>query len=56
MKWYAIQETRHDTLEYGSYSFERALEMLKDQGYGLIAVIVNGNHCIKVIMYEEVYG
>ena len=54
MKWYAVQESREDRWDYGSYSYEKALQMLKDQGYGLISVITNGC-CENEITYEEAF-
>ena len=53
-KWYAVQETREDAWDYGSHEYEKAVEMLKEQGGGLIAVIdEDSNVCIEEIEYEE---
>lgn len=53
-KWYAVQETREDAWDYGSHEYEKAVEMLKEQGSGLIAVIdEDSNVCIEEIEYEE---
>ena len=58
-KWYAVQESREDDWGTGSYDYEEAVQMLKEQGYGLIAVIDEGNDpsealCVEEIEYEEV--
>lgn len=37
--WYAVQRNREDDYENGSYIFDTATQMLKEQGEGLIAVI-----------------
>lgn len=54
--WYAVQETREDGWETGSFNYNKAVEMLKEQGNGLIAVIEMGDDpvCVKEIEYEEV--
>ena len=54
--FYAVQETREDGWDYGSEGYSEALEMLKNQGYGLIAVIETDekeSFCINEIEYEE---
>ena len=53
MKWYAVQETREDAWDYGSADKDTAIQMLKDQGHGLIAVIED-DICIEEITFEEV--
>lgn len=53
MNWYAVQESRGDPWDYGSYSYEKALRMLIDQGEGLIAIIEKG-YCKQEITYEDV--
>ena len=52
--WYAVQETPEDPWDYGSYDFQEAGRMLKDQGQGLIAVInEETNYCIEEIYYDD---
>lgn len=53
--WYAVQEDRADGWDTGSYDYEEAVRMLKEQGHGLIAVIQEGNDpiCIREIEYGE---
>lgn len=58
-KWYAVQTDRTDDWGTGSYDYDEAVQMLKEQGYGLIAVIDEGNDpsealCVEEIEYEEV--
>lgn len=55
--WYAVQEDTTDPWDYGSYDLPTAIDMLKRQGHGLIAVI-NGrdNFCEDEIPYEEAMG
>lgn len=49
-----MQETREDAWDYGSHEYEKAVEMLKEQGSGLIAVIdEDSNVCIEEIEYKE---
>lgn len=50
--WYAVQETREDDWGTGSYSYNEAVQMLKNQGCGLIAVI-DGDVCVNEIEYES---
>ena len=53
-KWYAVQERSSDAWDNGSYSFEAAVEMLKEQGAGLIAVINEETHfCEQEIRLED---
>lgn len=54
--FYAVQETREDGWDYGSYSFEKAAEMLKEQGHGLIAVIEMGDDplCVEEIEFDDI--
>lgn len=55
--WYAVQETREDAWDYGSHDKEKAIEMLREQGHGLIAVIDEDTQfCTCEIEYEEVCG
>ena len=51
--WYAVQHERSDAWDYGSFDYDEACRMLKEQGEGWIAVIQNGNHCIDEIAYED---
>ena len=54
-KWYAVQETREDAWDYGSYDYDEAVEMLKAQGSGLIAVIdEDTSYCLEEIEYDEI--
>lgn len=53
-KWYAVQETREDAWDYGSEHYDEAVEMLKKQGYGLIAVIENETECVDEILYDDI--
>ena len=52
-KWYAVQENTGDDWSYGSYDYYDAIEMLKRQGYGLIAVIED-DLCINEIYFEDI--
>lgn len=55
-KWYAVQETPDDDWGWGSYDYDEAVKMLKEQGHGLIAVIEESeqeNFCLEEIQYEE---
>lgn len=51
--WYAVQVERSDPWDYGSYDYDKAVEMLKKQGCGLIAVICV-NVCVREITFEEI--
>lgn len=53
--WYAVQETREDAWDYGSDNYDTAVQMLKEQGGGLIAVIDN-NVCVEELEYDDVCG
>ena len=55
-RWYAVQETPDDDWDNGSYDYDEAVKMLKEQGHGLIAVIEESNQenfCIEEISFEE---
>ena len=53
-RWYAVQETSEDDWGYGSYDYDEAVEMLKEQGHGLIAVInEETNFCEEEIKIED---
>ena len=59
MRWYAVQETPDDDWDWGSEDFDKAKEMLREQGDGLIAVIdVTDNDplCVEEITYDEIFG
>lgn len=52
--WYAVQEETTDAWDYGSYDLQKAVEMLKAQGRGLIAVIDEENGvCLREIAYND---
>ena len=52
--WYAVQNEPEDAWDYGSYSYHEALEMLKNQGHGLIAAIdTQTNFCLDQIFYDS---
>ena len=52
--WYAVQIDRSDAWDNGSYDFDEAVEMLLEQGEGLIAVIdEETNTCVEEYYYEE---
>ena len=56
-RWYAVQETPDDDWDWGSYDYNEAVKMLKEQGHGLIAVIEESeyeNFCLEEIQYDEV--
>lgn len=53
--WYAVQRTPEDAWDNGSYDLEEALEMLRNQGEGLIAVINDETkYCMEEIRYEDI--
>lgn len=55
-KWYAVQlDSAYDDWGTGSYDYCEAVEMLKEQGAGLIAVVdeVTGC-CMYEISYDDV--
>ena len=55
MKWYAVQKSKEDDWSTGSHDLEEAKRMLKEQGYGLIAVInEESNFCEEEITFEEI--
>ena len=53
-KWYAVQESREDDWGTGSYDYEEAVQMLKEQGHGLIAVIDEGSNPSEAVCVEEI--
>lgn len=53
-KWYAVQETSEDAWDNGSYDYNEAIQMLRAQGKGLIAVInEETNYCEDEIKFED---
>ena len=55
-RWYAVQKETTDEWDNGSYDYAEAVEMLKKQGTGLIAVIEeNTGVCVEEITYEELF-
>lgn len=53
-KWYAVQRESSDAWDNGSYDYNEAVEMLKEQGCGLIAVINEGtSFCEDEIYFED---
>ena len=53
--WYAVQEHRDDAWDYGSHDYDEAVEMLKRQEGGLIAVIdEESNVCVDEIEYCDI--
>ena len=56
-RWYAVQKTREDAWDNGSYIYEEAVAMLESQGTGLIAVInENTGFCEEEIEYTELFN
>ena len=54
--WYAVQKTSADAWDFGSYDFEEAKQMLKEQGSGLIAVIdEEDSFCLQEFRYEDFF-
>ena len=51
--WYAVQRDRDDDWGDGSFDRKEAIKMLKEQGYGLIAVI-DGDVCTEEIEYDDI--
>ena len=39
LTWFAVQEDSTDAWDNGTYNYEKAVQMLLEQGHGLIAVI-----------------
>ena len=57
LTWFALQETSDDPWDNGTHDYEDAVEMLLEQGHGLIAVInEDTNYCVQEIAYDEVKG
>jgi hypothetical protein len=57
LTWFAVQEDSTDAWDNGTYNYEKAVQMLLEQGHGLIAVIdEDTNYCVQEITYDEVKG
>ena len=57
LTWFAVQEDSADAWDNGTYNYEKAVQMLLEQGHGLIAVInEDTNYCVQEITYDEVKG
>ena len=57
LTWFALQETAGDPWDNGTHDYEDAVQMLLEQGHGLIAVIdEDTNYCVQEIAYDEVKG
>ena len=54
-KWFAVQLDSTDEWGTGSYDYCEAIEMLKEQGAGLIAAVDEETSCcLYEISYDEV--
>ena len=57
LTWFAVQEDSTDAWDNGTYNYEKAVQMLLEQGHGLIAVIdTDHDCCVQEITYDEVKG
>ena len=57
LTWFAVQENSADAWDNGSHNYDEAVQMLLEQGHGLIAVIdEDTNYRVQEITYEEVKG
>ena len=57
LTWFAVQEDSTDAWDNGTYNYEKAVQMLMEQGHGLIAVIdTDHDYCVQEIAYDEVKG
>lgn len=55
--WYAVQESREDAWDNGSHDLHEAVQMLAEQGSGLIAVIDEDQEfCLDEIDFEKLFG
>lgn len=55
--WYAVQESREDAWDNGSHDMQEAVQMLAEQGSGLIAVIdEDQDFCLDAIEYKDLFG
>ena len=56
-KWYAVQKDKNDGWDNGSYDYSVAVNMLGEQGSGLIVVIAEDTGCCEEeITYEDLFG
>lgn len=58
-RFYAVLETEDDDWDWGSYDYEKAKDMLLEQGHGLIAIIEADEEdldhvCVDTIPYEDI--
>lgn len=54
--WYAVLKNPDDDWDNGSYDKAEAIEMLREQGYGEIAVIdEEENYCDESWGFDEVF-
>ena len=57
LTWFAVHEDSADAWDNGSHDYDTAVQMLLEQGHGLIAVInEDTNYCVQEITYDEVKG
>lgn len=55
--WYAVQEKSEDAWDNGSLDLHEAVQMLAEQGSGLIAIIDDDdNFCLDAIEYKDLFG
>lgn len=55
--WYAVQGNREDAWDSGSHDLHEAVQMLAEQGSGLIAVVdEDQNFCLDEIEYKDLFG
>lgn len=55
LTWFAVQEDSADAWDNGTYNYKKAVDMLKKQGHGLIAVIdQDHDYCVQEIAFDEV--
>lgn len=55
--WYAVQNKSEDAWDNGSHDLHEAMQMLAEQGSGVIAVIDDDdNFCINEIEYGKLLG
>lgn len=54
--WYAVQKEKTDAWDNGSHNYGEAVDMLRAQGCGLIAVVdENTGFCEDEIAYEDLF-
>lgn len=55
--WYAVQEKSEDAWDNGSHDLHEAVQMLAEQGSGLIAIIDDDdNFCLNEVEYKDLFG